>query len=71
MLTKIMRSLERKSMQTQYNVLDYRIDLYFHDYKFAIQIDENGHNKIILSIRSKQNKNLNKKTKSNRIKTWL
>ena len=24
-------------------VLGYRIDLYFHDYKFAIEIDENGH----------------------------
>ena len=70
-LTKIMRSFERKSMQTQYNVLGYRIDLYFHDYKFAIQIDENGHNERILSITNKQNKNLNKKTKSNKIKTWL
>ena len=30
-------------MQRQYNVLVYRIDLYFHDYKFAIETDENGH----------------------------
>ena len=30
-------------MQTQYTVLSYRIDLYFHDYKLAIEIDENGH----------------------------
>ena len=30
-------------MQTQFNVLGYRIDLYFHDYKLAIEIDENGH----------------------------
>ena len=30
-------------MQTQYNVLGYRIDLYFHYYKLAIEIDENGH----------------------------
>ena len=29
-------------MQTQCNVLSYRIDLYFHDYKLAIGIDENG-----------------------------
>ena len=27
-------------MQRQYNVLVYRIDLYFHDYKFAIETDE-------------------------------
>ena len=30
-------------MQTQYKVLSYRIDLYFHDYKLAIEIDENAH----------------------------
>ena len=29
-------------MQTQYNVLGCRIELYFHDYKLAIEIDENG-----------------------------
>ena len=29
-------------MQTQYSVLDYKIDLYFHVYKPAIAIDENG-----------------------------
>ena len=38
-----MRSFEGENMQTQYNILGYRIDLYFHDYKFAIEIDENGH----------------------------
>ena len=30
-------------MQTQYSLLGYRIDLYFHDYKLAIEIDEFGH----------------------------
>ena len=30
-------------MQKQYSVSLYRIDLYFHDYKLAIEIDENGH----------------------------
>ena len=30
-------------MQTQYNVLDYRIDLYFYEYKLAVEIGENGH----------------------------
>ena len=28
-----MSSFEGGNMQTQYNVLSYRIDLYFHDYK--------------------------------------
>ena len=30
--------------KTHSNVLSYRIDLYFHDYKLAIQIDEDEHN---------------------------
>ena len=30
-------------MHTQHNFLSYRINLYFHDYKLAIEIDENGH----------------------------
>ena len=38
-----MSSFEGENMQTQYNVLIYRIDLYFHDYKLAIEIGENGH----------------------------
>ena len=37
-----MSSFVKKNMQTQYDVLGYRIDLYFHDYKLAIEIDENG-----------------------------
>ena len=42
-LTKIMSPLEGKNVQPQYNVLVYRIDLYFHDYKLAKEIDKNGH----------------------------
>ena len=30
-------------MQTQYSVLGYRIDLYFHKHKLAIEVDELGH----------------------------
>ena len=30
-------------MQTQYSVLSYRTDLYFHKYKLAIEVDELGH----------------------------
>ena len=32
-----------ENMQTQYNVLGYKIDLYFHDYKLAIEVDGKGH----------------------------
>ena len=31
-------------METQYTFLGYRIDLYFHKYKLAIEVDELGHN---------------------------
>ena len=41
MLTKIISSFEGKNIQMQHNVLGYRIDLYFHDYKIAIEIDKN------------------------------
>ena len=30
-------------MQTQYSILGYRIDLYFHEHKLAIEVDELGH----------------------------
>ena len=43
-LTKIISSFEGENIQTQYNVLSYTIDLYLHDCKLAIEIDENGHN---------------------------
>ena len=34
-----MSSFEGENMQTLYNVLGYRIDLYSHDYTLAIEID--------------------------------
>ena len=36
-------SFEGEWMKTQYYVLDYKIGLYFHDYKLAIEVDEFGH----------------------------
>ena len=30
-------------MQTQYCLSSYRIDLYFHKHKLAIEVDELGH----------------------------
>ena len=42
-LTEIMGLFEGENMLTQCNVWRYRIHLYFHDYKLAIEIDENGH----------------------------
>ena len=48
-----MSSFEGENMLTQCNVSSYRIHLYFHGYKLAIEIDENGHsdrNIIIIII---------------------
>ena len=36
-------AFEGENMQTQYIALNYRIDLYFHEYKLAIEVDELGH----------------------------
>ena len=38
-----MSSFEGENMKRQYNILGYRMDLYFHDYKLAIKTDENGY----------------------------
>ena len=43
-MNSIKDAIEGENMQTQYIVLGYRIDLYFHKYKLAIEVDELGHN---------------------------
>ena len=43
-INSIKDAFEGENMQTQYSVLGYRIDLYFHKYKLAIEVDELGHN---------------------------
>ena len=35
--------VEGENMQTQNKLLSYRIDFYFHDFKLAIETDENEH----------------------------
>ena len=36
-------NLEGENMETQYSVLNYRVDLYFHDNELTIEVDEKGH----------------------------
>ena len=62
-LTKIVNSFEGENMETQNSILSYKIDLYFHDYKLAVEIDKNGH--------SNRNWLWNKKAKSNRTRICL
>ena len=42
-LESIKNAFEGEDMQTQYSILGYRIDLYFHKHKLAIEVDELGH----------------------------
>ena len=43
-INSIKDAFEEENMQSKYTVLNYRIDIYFHKYKLAIEIDELGHN---------------------------
>ena len=42
-INSIKAAFEGEDLQTQYFVLSYRIDLYFHKYKLSIEVDELGH----------------------------
>ena len=42
-INSIKDTFEGENIQTQYSVLDYRFDLYFHEYKLAIEVDELGY----------------------------
>ena len=43
-LESIKHTFEGENIQTQYTVIGYRTDLYFHEYKLAIEVDELIHN---------------------------
>ena len=42
-LDSIKNAFEGENIQTYYRVLGYEIHIYFHDYKLAVEIDENNH----------------------------
>ena len=58
----IMDAFERENMKSQYSVLGYKIDLYFHDYKLAIAVHEKGHKDRSIDHEMKRQKVLEKKT---------
>ena len=60
-LESIKDAFEGKDMQTQYSVLGYKIDLYCHKYKLAIEVDELGHGDRNLSNETERQKALEKK----------
>ena len=59
-INSIKDAFEGENMQTQYTVLNYRIDLYFHKYKLAIEVDELGHADRNLSNEIERQKALEK-----------
>ena len=63
-----MTSCEGESMQTQYNVLSDRIDLYFHDYKLSIEIDKNGPSDTNIDCEIKRQKSIEKELGCNFIR---
>ena len=42
-LDSIKNAFEGENIQTNYRVLGYEIDIYFNDYKLAVEIDEYNH----------------------------
>ena len=55
---------EGETMQTQYSVLGYKIDLYFCDYKLAIEVDERGHKNRSIDREIKRQKAIEKELNS-------
>ena len=55
-----MNAFEGENMQTQYSVLGYKNDLYFHDYKLLIEVDEKGHKDRNIDHKIKRQKALEK-----------
>ena len=55
-INSIKDAFEGEDMQNQYSALDYRIDLYFHKHKLAIEVDKLGHADINLVMKLKDKK---------------
>ena len=59
-LKSIKDAFEGEDIQTQYSVLGYKIDRYFHKNKLAIELDELGHADIrLLELKFKSNHSIN------------
>ena len=51
---------EGENMPTQYKVLGYRINIYFHDYKLAVEVDQKDHEDRNFDHKLKRQKALEK-----------
>ena len=59
-LKSVMDAFDGENMQTQYSVLGYKIDLYFHDYKHAIEVEEKSRKDRSIDHEIKRQKGLEK-----------
>ena len=58
-LTKLMSTFEEENMHLQYKVFSFKV-LKFHDYKLAIEIDENRHGDRNIDYEIKRQKTIKK-----------
>ena len=63
-INSIKDTFEGENVQTQYSVLGYRIDLYFHEYKLAIEVDELVHTNRNINNKIERQKALEKELNS-------
>ena len=59
-LDSIKNAFEGENIQTHYRVLGYEIDIYFHDYKLTVEIDEKDHQDRDISCEIERQKALEK-----------
>ena len=56
-----MDTFEGENMETQKSVLKCKIDLYFHEYKLAVEVGEKGHKDINSEHETKRQKEIENK----------
>ena len=60
-IESIRDTFKGEDVRIQYTVLGYRIDLYFYEYKLAIEIDELGHNDKSTDYETKREREIKNK----------
>ena len=60
-LEEIKGAFKGENVRTEYSILGYRVGLYFHDYKLAIEVDEFGHTHRSINYEIQRRKAIQKK----------
>ena len=59
-LDSIKNAFEGENIQTHHRVLGYEFDIYFHDYKLVVEIDEYNHEDRDIGCETERRKALEK-----------